>query len=323
MQTDENRESASGLEFKLHPLVLINVSDHHTRTKANEQQPAGQPAGAVVKVIGILLGSQSGRTVDISNSFEVKYSRDGGSGAISLDMPFLLHKQEQYKQVFPKLDVVGWYATGEELLPEDMEVNRALAALNESPCFLLLNPRVDPARKELPVTLHETELHVVEGAPTPVFVRAHYTVETSDAERIGVDQVAKITASGRASGAEQLSAHLSGLHSALKMLLQRTRLVEGLVGRTRAGTEAPHPALLRKVHSLVSSLPAMDTPAFTQQLHTEHNDALLVLLLATMTKGVSSVGDTLDKVLAAYDHKSGSAGGVSRRRGAAGGLSMI
>lgn len=31
-------------------------------------------------------------------------------------------------------------------------------------------------------------------------------------------------------------------------------------------------------------------------LFQEHNDALLVLLLATMTKGVATVGETLDKV---------------------------
>jgi COP9 signalosome complex subunit 6 len=50
-------------------------------------------------------------------------------------------------------------------------------------------------------------------------------MQTSDAERIGVDQVAKLSASGRATGSQQLTNHLSGLHSALKMLMQRVALV--------------------------------------------------------------------------------------------------
>ncbi len=49
------------------------------------------------------------------------------------------------------------------------------------------------------------ELHLSpdSGAPGMVFVRAAYSIETSDAERIGVDQVARILPSGKATGSEQ------------------------------------------------------------------------------------------------------------------------
>ncbi len=67
-------------------LVLINISDHWTRTKANVGRPT--------RVMGILLGQQVGRTVDISNSFEIKYTA-GPEGEAQIDMPFLVHKQEQ------------------------------------------------------------------------------------------------------------------------------------------------------------------------------------------------------------------------------------
>ena len=52
--------------FKLHPLVLVNVSDHYTRFKA-QLQAGEEPA----MVMGCLLGTQSGREVEIFNSFEV------------------------------------------------------------------------------------------------------------------------------------------------------------------------------------------------------------------------------------------------------------
>lgn len=71
-------------------LVLINVSDHHTRTRANT--PGAAPSSGV-KVLGALLGSQSGRTIDISNSFEVKF--DVVDGALAIDNPFLVKKQAQ------------------------------------------------------------------------------------------------------------------------------------------------------------------------------------------------------------------------------------
>ena len=125
---------------------MINVSDHHTRTRANAASGAAVPA-----VMGCLLGSQSGRIVDISNTFELDYTMQ--EGKVVINEAFLARKQEQCewatagvgtsrlpvvwlpgihsassqvplspqpllptattdKQVFPKVDVLGWYATG-------------------------------------------------------------------------------------------------------------------------------------------------------------------------------------------------------------------
>jgi JAB1/Mov34/MPN/PAD-1 ubiquitin protease len=72
-------------------LVLINLSDHHTRVASN--------IGGSQPVLGCLLGSQSGRTVDISNSFEIKYQLVDGQ--VQIDTAFLLRKQEQCKQPPP------------------------------------------------------------------------------------------------------------------------------------------------------------------------------------------------------------------------------
>ncbi|GIL60036.1 hypothetical protein Vafri_14657 [Volvox africanus] len=321
MDTDTStRQSTSGLEWKLHPLVLINVSDHHTRTKANT--PGASPTGlASPAVMGCLLGSQSGRTVDIRNSFEVRYNM-AADGSVELDVAFLLKKQEQYKQVFKTLDVVGWYATGSVATDMHMQCQRKISEVVEGPVFLLLDPVVDHSRKDLPVTLYETELHLSpdSGAPGLVFVRAPYAIETSDAERIGVDQVARILPSGRATGSEQLSAQLASMHSAIKMLLERLRLVHEALGRVvaagptadaaaAAAASVPYPhSLLRQVSSLIHSLPACDTEAFNREYLTEYNDTLLTLYLAAMTRGTHIANEVVDKFCLAYDK-------AGRRRG--------
>ena len=67
--------SSSGLNFLLHPLVLLNISDHHTRTVCNTVAMTGSRAQ---RVRGILLGAQSGRTIEIVNSFEMKVEGHGG-----------------------------------------------------------------------------------------------------------------------------------------------------------------------------------------------------------------------------------------------------
>jgi hypothetical protein len=71
-------------------LVLINISDHHTRTKVNA--PADQQS-TPARVVGCLLGQQSGRSVSIRNSFEVGNSFP--EDANQLDFGFLHKKLEQ------------------------------------------------------------------------------------------------------------------------------------------------------------------------------------------------------------------------------------
>ncbi|CAD7698652.1 unnamed protein product [Ostreobium quekettii] len=252
---EEEKQSSSGLEFKLHPLVLINVSEHHTRVKANLEPHVTETP----RVLGCLLGVQSGRSVDLSNSFEIPYRQSPEAPVI--DWEFMEKRLEQYKDVFPKLELVGWYSTGSELREADMVIHRRVMEKTESPVFLMLNPAVDPTRKDIPVTLYETELHVIDGNPSFIFVRASYTIETSEAERIGVDQVAKILPSGKASGSDQLTAHLVGMHSAIKMLNTRLRVVYSLLEKMSNEMPLDH-SLLRKISSLVHQLPVMDASSF-------------------------------------------------------------
>lgn len=90
------------------------------------------------------------------------------------------------KQVFPKLDIVGWYATGEQIQDDDMAIHRKVCPsrfqstfdgcsnqayfeelqsasvllqimeLNESPVFLLFHTQQNVMRKDLPVSLYES-----------------------------------------------------------------------------------------------------------------------------------------------------------------------
>ena len=70
-------------------LVLINISDHFVRMRANG---LAQGSG---RVFGCLLGQQVGREVSISNSFEI-IIEDGMEGPL-VDEAFLTKKTEQCK----------------------------------------------------------------------------------------------------------------------------------------------------------------------------------------------------------------------------------
>lgn len=103
--------SSSGLTFKLHPLVIVNISDHYTRVKAQLNLPPSLTSTSSAatsnnnknnsnggennkqpppRVYGCVIGVQRGRTVEIFNSFELIYD----PSTRSIDRSFLEKKQE-------------------------------------------------------------------------------------------------------------------------------------------------------------------------------------------------------------------------------------
>uniref|UniRef100_A0A061R7N5 COP9 signalosome complex subunit 6 n=1 Tax=Tetraselmis sp. GSL018 TaxID=582737 RepID=A0A061R7N5_9CHLO len=291
------KQSSSGLEFKLHPLVLVNISDHHTRTKLNSR--VIEPNSGTVPVLGCLLGLHTGLTVEITNSFEVLH--EVKDGVLVPDSAFLTTKQDQYKRVFPSLDVVGWYTTGEAPREEHLSTHKMMMDINESPVFLLLNPAPSASSKDLPIALYESELHVVDGANTLKLSCANYNIETSEAERIAVDQVTKLVPSGGADGSAQVSAHLGSLHAALKMLVSRLRLLLSVLRKMKGGEAVYDHAIVRQVVSLSRSLPAIEGKEFQEQFLTDYNDSLLVIYLASITKGTAVLNDLIDRFNLAFE----------------------
>lgn len=71
--TKENKAPAEPVAVKIqptrvvvHPLVLLSVVDHYNREAKDSQR----------RVVGALLGSRKGSTVDITNSFAVPFEED-------------------------------------------------------------------------------------------------------------------------------------------------------------------------------------------------------------------------------------------------------
>lgn len=124
--------STPAVTVSLHPLVIMNVSEHWTRIKAQEGTPQ--------QVIGALIGKQKGRSLEIMNSFELLYDKIEGDYVIDRD--YYAIKESQFKQVFPELDFLGWYTTGDAPNSSDMKIHKQICEINESPVFLKMNPMV-------------------------------------------------------------------------------------------------------------------------------------------------------------------------------------
>jgi len=289
------REGAGSLTLHLHPLVIINISDHWTRTKVQTNQ-------ANPRVIGALVGTQTGRVIEIYNSYELPYTVKDGQ--VQINLQFLQNKSEQFKKVFKTYDFLGWYSTGDKVNLADMDVHKQFFESNESPLFLVLDTVASVTAKELPISIYESELHVVKDSPTLLFVKVPYKIETGDAERISVDHIARITPSGGGAGGSLLTAHMMGIHNAITMLHSRIMVLTKFLEAVKSGKVPKDHGLLRKTATLCNQLPAIDTPGFARDFINEYNDALMITYLAAITKGEGSINELIDKFNVTYERHS-------------------
>jgi len=295
MSTSIGSKEVQAMDVLLHPMLIVNISDHHTREKVRIGKPQ--------RIYGILLGTQSGRRVEIKNSFEIIINdRDSHN----IDKEFLQTRLQQYSRVFENLEVLGWYATGKNIENYDVRIHQQVEQYNETPFFLLLNPDFSPDSKELPIALLET---VLKGGgddkPNVLFQKVAYRIETTEAERIGVDTLQNVSAGGKS----LLTSHLAMLHSAIKMLNIRIKSIVQFLKATQGGQlKERDEAVLRQINALIHQIPAINTDKFKEDFLTEYNDALLVTYLATITRTSHALNEMLEKFNIAYDKQ-------SRRRG--------
>lgn len=293
-------ESSTGLGISLHPLVIMNISEHFTRQRA-------QSSGAV-RVFGCLLGTIEGRTVDIANSFELK-AVTNAEGVTKFDTEFLNTRLEQYKKVFKTYDLLGWYSTGPGIQEGDLALHKDMCESTESPMYLVLNPTPEASVQDLPIFIYETAMQVVNDNPTMNLAQATYKIDSVDSERISVDHVANISSTGDGPEGAALVAHLNGQRSAVKMLTDRITVVRTYLAAVQAGTVPVDHAALRQVKSLCNALPsAADAGSFSEEFIADYVDTLFVTFLTSVTQSTGTVNELIEKFHVAYEKH-------SRRRG--------
>ena len=147
MNIEEETGAASMINVQVHPLVVLNVSDHFTRASVNKADPS-----APHRVIGALLGVQTGRTIEIFTSFEL-VETDSDTG---LNLEYLEGKKSHYNAVFPTYELVGWYTSGVSLTPKDQTLHKAFLRYNEFPLLLQMDTQPPPDATSLPVFVYES-----------------------------------------------------------------------------------------------------------------------------------------------------------------------
>eukprot|EP00514_Thraustochytrium_sp_LLF1b_P006081 CAMPEP_0184529072 /NCGR_PEP_ID=MMETSP0198_2-20121128/12165_1 /TAXON_ID=1112570 /ORGANISM="Thraustochytrium sp., Strain LLF1b" /LENGTH=295 /DNA_ID=CAMNT_0026921031 /DNA_START=40 /DNA_END=927 /DNA_ORIENTATION=- len=277
MATDTSRSGP----LSLHPLVLVNISDHFSRAKQAKEDG---------DVVGILLGCQIGRAMHIYDSYEIPRELNEDS-SFKVDIDFVTDKVKHFTEVFPSYELLGWYTIGSEVQPRHLDIHRSVCTLNENPLLLMIGTDITSETKELPVKMYESVMQMANDVPRMIFVDLEFHIEATEPERITVDKIIK----GSTSQGSSLEYQLGDLHNSVSMLSKKMRGLLGVLERIKRGEIPMDHEFLREISTICNRLPVVDSEQFEQDFNTEMDDALLVTLMAKVTNGVNSFTSNMSK----------------------------
>ncbi|PGH34057.1 COP9 signalosome complex subunit 6 [[Emmonsia] crescens] len=200
------KSSDSGLQILLHPLVLLNISDHVTRHIARQQKGP---------IVGALIGQQKGRTISLEHVFECNVVT-ASNGDSTLHESWFEDRLQQFRDVHkdPPLDLVGWFTLTPPTGPTAAQLpihQYILQKYNETAVLLAFNPsglenNTSNTTGKLPLAIYESTYEEdnnmadggksmqVDGQQPSLALRFRelpYSIETGEAEMISVDFVAR------------------------------------------------------------------------------------------------------------------------------------
>jgi COP9 signalosome complex subunit 6 len=245
---------------------------------------------------------------------ELPYKEKKGGG-LELELHAFEQDLKLYKEAYATYEPLGWYSTGDKPMPGDDAIHALITKYNERPLYLLLSQNSTINDRDLPITIYEQQVHVVQGQARTGFIPCAYTVTSDEAERCTLVHCAK--ALNDEGDGSAITPHFASLSKAVQQLNARVRVLHQFLSDHKAGRIQADQATLRQIKGLCNRLPVMDSREFQSDFMAEYNDMLLVTYLASMTKGHGQIAATLEKFNQTYTGQRGRGG---RMGGMGGGM---
>jgi len=284
-------ESSSKTRVLLHPMAILSMSDHYSRSKARGTDTVmGGFFGTYKEGVWEAIGSFGIPTIAAGPDLKL----DDDCLNTDKDRNVGISARDHYvssKGVFPEYEVIGWYRSGAYPGPADIESHQsactAAAAGDVPEAFLVM---LDPTAADDPELFPLSAYALEDGG----FIPVSFTVESNEAESVCVSSMASIKPRNKPE-AVQLEAHMGDLKSAIVALNKNVGTIVEFLGKVQSGAATAQPALMRSIQALCKRLPAQRDDSLTGELLTDYNDVLLAAQLAAMTKCCEEASELANK----------------------------
>ncbi|TFK19162.1 Mov34-domain-containing protein [Coprinopsis marcescibilis] len=268
----------------VHPLVLLSVTDHHARSI--------QQRSSNKRVVGVLLGQDNGKSVNVANSFGIPFEEDEkDSKTWFLDHNYIEGMYDMFRKVNAKERMIGWYHTGPKLRASDQEINDLFKRFIARPVMVIVDVR--PNTVGIPTDAYfGVEEIKDDGTETrKTFLHVSSAIEAEEAEEIGVEHLLRdikdsTTTTLATRVAEQL-ASLQGLQSRISDI--QKYLVDVSEGRMPVNHQVVY-----HLQDALNLLPDLNDGELTKSFAASTNDQMLVVYLSSLLRAVIALHALVD-----------------------------
>ncbi|KAI0797528.1 maintenance of mitochondrial structure and function-domain-containing protein [Abortiporus biennis] len=281
--TTEQLNALAGTTVVVHPLVLLSVTDHHARVAARTPNK---------RVIGILLGQDNGKTVNVANSFGIPFEEDEkDSKTWFLDHNYIEGMWEMFKKVNARERMIGWYHTGPKLRASDLEINELLKKYIARPVMVIVDVR--PQTVGIPTDAYFAVEEIKDdGTETrKTFLHVPSAIEAEEAEEIGVEHLLRDI---KDSTTTTLATRVSEQLASLRGLQSRLSDIQKYLVDVSQGKSPVNHQIVYHLQDALNLLPDLSDPDLTQSFVTSTNDELLVVYLSSLLRAVIALHALVD-----------------------------
>jgi 26S proteasome regulatory subunit N8 len=277
------------------PLVLLSVVDHYNRVAKDTKK----------RVLGVILGDNSGETVRISNSFAIPFEEDEKNpGVWFLDHNYIESMYEMFKKINAKEKLIGWYHSGPKLRPSDLKINDVFKKYTTDPTLLVVD--VKQTGVDIPTDAYIAIVAVKkDGTFTePAFNHIPSIIEAEEAEEIGVEHLLRDI---RDQAAGSLSIRITDQLKSLQGLQQKLREIIGYLEKVSSGVLPINNEILGKLQDIFNLLPNLAgldegldgvvnplASAFTVKA----NDELMMTYVSSLVRSIIAFHDLIENKIA-------------------------
>ncbi|KAL1761334.1 maintenance of mitochondrial structure and function-domain-containing protein [Schizophyllum commune] len=276
-------DQLSGTTVIVHPLVLLSVTDHHARSVSRTSNK---------RVVGVLLGQDNGKTVNVANSFGIPFEEDEKDPKTwFLDHNYIEGMYDMFKKVNARERMIGWYHSGPKLRASDMEINELFKRFIPRPVMVIVDVR--PNTVGIPTDAYFAVEEIKDdGTETrKTFFHVPSAIEAEEAEEIGVEHLLRdikdSTTTTLATRVEEQLASLRGLQARL------TDIQKYLVDISTGKMPLNH-QIVYHLQDALNLLPDLSDPTTTQSFVSSTNDELLVVYLSSLLRAVIALHALVD-----------------------------
>lgn len=270
------------------PLVLLSVVDHYNRIAMNTKK----------RVVGVLLGDNSGNTIRVTNSYAIPFEEDDKQPDVwFLDHNFVENMGDMFKKINAKEKLIGWYHSGPNLRASDLQINELFKRYTPNPLLLIVD--IQPQEVGVPTDAYFAIEDIKDdgSATDRTFVHVPSSIEAEEAEEIGVEHLLRDV---RDAAAGNLSVRITNQLMSLQSLHKRLHEIANYLQKVVQGQLPLNHVILGKLQDVFNLLPnvsvsssddsltdaAKTTDERAKAFAVKSNDELMIVYLSTLVRAI-------------------------------------